>query len=797
MRTVIAPVLLIAAIVPVLAVAPRPATLSLEAEWERFGRGPRPESEQFDVLDDGLGDTLWTSAQGHRRLDEAIGDIAKTFGIERDTAADLVEATLLTRTFADLGYGTKPSTAPVLPAVSALWRAYRRAPAAGIVLQQAGWILFHVEHDPAVERQVLEELGRSADPAPLASRIAWVGLCDDETRRAAVAIALERRPDHPALLLAAAGLHEADPCVSASWARAALKAASAPGAIEEAFLATTRNRLLAALLALGLDREAVDAIATIPTREIDAAMGFGRSRAHGTIDGLEYEIQLVPVRSALASAAFLLDERDLAGRIAVMPQNLPPGEARDREAESERVELVRAAIDRLTTGAPPDPFDILDHAIAGEDNSFDVQLLASTFLFARLAREADYPEIASDLLATVRRIEASSDAAPARFGAQVAACRARAAQVSDDLGRQLRADSASALGGDPAAEGVAGRLAAEPLHVFVERPLPAGLAPWDPSTPELTRLSQSYGKWNVPGLEVVRVEKHESTVIAIGLSQDYDPAGEVSGGGYWIVRSSDGGKTWARALYTGLRPMQPYVVRSFSNLPLATGDRLSIEVEIRELDTDRITFPPVSRSFKRERKGLFLDVAWADLERDSDGDGLTDLAEERLLSDPHSPDTDKDGLSDAADPLPQVPFSGRPSARDLAMAAVLAAAQGESARPIFTGDPGGQGPASPGLDDMRTHEIALTSESTIFLVSDRGGFGGLSSGRRIVVLTPAESEQARNRFGAHFPATVRLYVDHSGKSALAIWSESWRGMTLRLRLKGGVWVSTQIGSWIT
>src|SRR4030095_8395640 len=48
------------------------------------------------------------------------------------------------------------------------------------------------------------------------------------------------------------------------------------------------------------------------------------------------------------------------------------------------------------------------------------------------------------------------------------------------------------------------------------------------------------------------------------------------------------------------------------------------------------------------------DVAWADLARDTDGDGLTDLLEERIVTDPNAADTDGDGILDGRDPLPQV-----------------------------------------------------------------------------------------------------------------------------------------------
>ncbi len=43
------------------------------------------------------------------------------------------------------------------------------------------------------------------------------------------------------------------------------------------------------------------------------------------------------------------------------------------------------------------------------------------------------------------------------------------------------------------------------------------------------------------------------------------------------------------------------------------------------------------------------------IHKDSDGDGLTDLVEERFGTDPTRVDTDGDGLSDAVDPCPKAP----------------------------------------------------------------------------------------------------------------------------------------------
>jgi len=48
------------------------------------------------------------------------------------------------------------------------------------------------------------------------------------------------------------------------------------------------------------------------------------------------------------------------------------------------------------------------------------------------------------------------------------------------------------------------------------------------------------------------------------------------------------------------------------------------------------------------------EVDLAEISRDRDGDGLSDLVEKRLTTDPNRPDTDGDGLGDAEDPQPDV-----------------------------------------------------------------------------------------------------------------------------------------------
>jgi Bacterial TSP3 repeat len=58
------------------------------------------------------------------------------------------------------------------------------------------------------------------------------------------------------------------------------------------------------------------------------------------------------------------------------------------------------------------------------------------------------------------------------------------------------------------------------------------------------------------------------------------------------------------------------------------------------------------------------DISIADVERDSDHDGLTDLEEDRLGTDPHNPDTDGDGIPDGQDPCPLYSAKTAPSDED-------------------------------------------------------------------------------------------------------------------------------------
>ena len=279
------------------------------------------------------------------------------------------------------------------------------------------------------------------------------------------------------------------------------------------------------------------------------------------------------------------------------------------------------------------------------------------------------------------------------------------------------------------------------------------------------------------------------------MSQDYDPVGEVSSGAYWVLLSSDGGRTWDPPLYTGLRVNQPYVVRAISDLALLADDHLQVEVEIAELDPSRITFPPIALAPKRTAKGLYLDIPLDLLRKDTDGDGLTDLAEERLMTDPQSRDTDGDGLEDGVDPLPTVPLQqGAPSPSTRALAAFLASNWNVSQGAIIEGIPD-----VPRIVCCVKDGVRSVNEKTLFLIADRGLLSALNPPGRLVVLTPEEAEAATQKFGPFYPQKLELFVfDRSGRRAYVVWSASWQGgQTLLQEEADGTWTAQARMNWIT
>ncbi len=189
-----------------------------------------------------------------------------------------------------------------------------------------------------------------------------------------------------------------------------------------------------------------------------------------------------------------------------------------------------------------------------------------------------------------------------------------------------------------------------PPSRFKEFPIPAhdlGAAPENAAAWEKSLAPLPSGFYRV------RAERQGNRVAMISISSAYDPG--ISLGGYWLFLSNDGGKTWQRPLYTGIVEANPYRVLDRSNLPMIDGDALDVAVDTEKPDPNSVMIGMGSvRGTLPDRTGIYLRIPISELKRDSDHDGITDIAEEHLLLDPDNPDTDGDGIPDGSDPLPNV-----------------------------------------------------------------------------------------------------------------------------------------------
>jgi hypothetical protein len=316
----------------------------------------------------------------------------------------------------------------------------------------------------------------------------------------------------------------------------------------------------------------------------------------------------------------------------------------------------------------------------------------------------------------------------------------------------------------------------------------------DASTDDESRKDDSLPE----SVRFVRVEKNADHIIGISVSQDVDPVGELPTGGYWLQRSTDGGKTWQRPLYLGLRQYQPYVVTARSNIPLLDGRTLRLEVEVQEIDEATISFPPVGLAMKRQARDLYIELSIDELERDTDGDELPDLLEEKLRTNPAVADTDGDGIKDGYDDMPQVSALAPPHELAPLIALVMKEIAGFEAAAVPVGVRTGKEAFDDWIALIVGGRKELRPPHYLFIVGDPSLFNGLVLPVNAIVLSEEDLRWLDARYGPHYPMDAPdIWVRHSGDRAVVQWSAQWTGGTIELTRKGDRWVSKVITQWIT
>jgi len=289
----------------------------------------------------------------------------------------------------------------------------------------------------------------------------------------------------------------------------------------------------------------------------------------------------------------------------------------------------------------------------------------------------------------------------------------------------------------------------------------------------------------------VRFERAGTRAVAISLSQNFDPVGEVSGGGYWVHLSDDGGRHWQTPLYTSLADRFPYVVPVEARMPLLTDDgAINLEVEVALLDTASITYPPVALATRRKQADLYLHIPIADLMRDSDGDGFSDLAARHLLL---------DAGGDAAPMLigaQKADACGPTSRAQGAQIELLSRLFEIRATPII--EPIDMTQSNLGARMAQWGAATSGPARPIFLLGDPADFACLQSDRPIIVYSEQHLAALARKSPDFHPVTLpKIVFNRSRDRGYVEWSAGWTGGTFRLRFVENRWRIETIGGWIT
>ncbi|MBV8201008.1 MAG: hypothetical protein JOZ15_10345, partial [Acidobacteria bacterium] len=703
---------------------------------------------------------------------------------------------------------------------------------------------------------MLDLIARSPDPAILAMRLAGhsgEGYHGQSVSLLLAALAV-RPGSAPLWFYAAEAVYVASPSWQIAFLEQSLRCLAPPGSSPEGAVAPAAAAIAERLLSMQLDSGLVPrALAT--WRELPPAVrAVVESGATGQIEaeigGVPLTGELRDLRLDLAAAAMLAgnpaDARRLLAMAAGSASSAPGGEAAaDLSVPAASMATVEAAaastpevaaglrlgpahpspewrwaaaargrtlkrqlLERWLASPRDDPFGLLVQILTAESGGSESDSFTPAcwqLALARVAEREGYPEITAYALTMLERrglhlIAGDDEIAGAGRGlppSVLMGARGAAADIVR-LGREIdedaqaaRARARAALGPDPAAPVIDRLLRAPSRAAFMERPLPADLeAPAAGGARNRARET-----FRLPaGFTAVRSERQGKQVAVIALSQVYDQQSPASSGGYWLLLSDEQGTTWRRPLYTGLRANLPYTVREQSALPLLAGDHLQVEVVVEELGSFFTSDEsgPAELAPRQPRSGIYLEIPTAELARDSDGDGLADLEEERLLTDPEDADTDHDGIGDAEDPMPTVAAVDTPSPAAGAAAALLEHVLADAGKP----------PAPPRRARFggccAPAPAAPLGGRTVFVTGERQWFAGLRPPYRLIVLTAEELETWQHKVTTPFFFGINLLVlDRSGRRACAVWVGNGRGGTVALEQKAGAWQVEEIGYWVS
>jgi hypothetical protein len=341
---------------------------------------------------------------------------------------------------------------------------------------------------------------------------------------------------------------------------------------------------------------------------------------------------------------------------------------------------------------------------------------------------------------------------------------------------------------------------AQPQRLFRELPLPVDLQAADCAARDdgFRNLPEDVD-FPVSPDQIIRFETNADGIVIIYQATEINRSGEIPAYGYWFRQKPADGSVWQEPLYLGFQQFFPYQVRALSKLPmLAEPGKLTLEVDIREIDPASITFPPIGLGLKREACNFYLSYDLADLARDSDGDGMTDSVEAVLGLDPQNADSDGDLIPDGVDSLPLTTFDPFSPAIDKELAlAILTEVVGLERNAIMVGPDVDSGQDIAAALLKRPQDFAVDYD-TLFVTSDPKIFAGIRLNRRLMIYDRGDLDKLGRGDAPFYPVGIKAIFSKPDQSErYVIWDAVWTGGRFVVRCKDGICETTVLEQWIT
>jgi hypothetical protein len=223
-------------------------------------------------------------------------------------------------------------------------------------------------------------------------------------------------------------------------------------------------------------------------------------------------------------------------------------------------------------------------------------------------------------------------------------------------------------------------------------------------------------------------------------------------------------------------------------MKLLAGDAIHLTVDVAEIDTASIYYPPVALRTRRRATDLYLTIPIARLRADRNDDGLNDLAERHLLLDRVTAGAATPFVvgSDASRCAPT--RSPETDARIALLGKLYRASGAAIVEPLNRAEIGFSG----------WRGAASAENQPIFLRANPADYSCLHAVRPIIIYGESDrGELEKMTPDFHMLELPAIQFNRAGDRGYVEWSGGWNGGTYRLRRVNGQWFFDSLSSWIT